>query len=249
MRPQATSPTAAPSGIAIVVGGTVGFGLGITQELTRRGFAAVTVGRTAAPAPNVSSHYPCDVGDAQAWEAAVQKIRDTTAPVDILIYTVGYARIFPFGRTPAGEWDRHFRLNLTYVAQSFPSLEPILSPDARIATIGSQWSHRHGWPDLIPYITAKHALAALTEEYAGLFPARRFKHYCVPTMATNGYDAVRASFAANGGTLHKSSDPHQPADAMLIGRCLVNHLLTFGEPRQVMFDLSPAGEVCPVATE
>ncbi len=233
---------------AIVVGGTSGFGAAITEELRQRRFAVITVGRSADSPRGVRLHFSCDVGDLQAWDMTVGKILEATisAKVDVLIYTVGYARVFPFGHTPSEEWHRHLRLNLTYVAESFPYLETVLSENASIATTGSQWSFRHGWPDLIPYITAKHALATLTEEYAATFPQRRFRHYCVPTMATPGYDAVRQSVIENKGTLHTLSDKSRPADIGLISRVFVTDLLDSTVTHPVTREISAAGNLKPV---
>ncbi len=236
------------AGTAIVIGGTVGFGSGITHELSRRGHAVLTVGRSTTPPPGALGHYPCDVSDTRAWQTTARQIVDATVPdsVQVLVYTVGYARVFPFGETPPDEWDRHFRLNLTYVAESFPHFEQILSSNARVATTGSQWSFRHGWPDLIPYITAKHALACLTDEYAATYPQRHFKHYCVPTMATPGYRAVRASASANKGRLHGFSNPRKPANPMHISRTFVDHLLGSTQFLPVMFEINCSGDVNPV---
>lgn len=229
---------------ALVIGGTRDFGLAVTDAVCRAGYSVFTVGRSSKPV-NASEHFICDVMDQSAWEKTVEAIKERLSgqKIDLIIYIVGYARVHPFHGTPLIEWHRHLWLNFTYVASSFPSFERLLSDTARIGTVGSQWSHQKGWPDLVPYISAKHTLASYTEEMALAFPNLIFRHFCVPTMKTAGYAKVLDSISENDASKCSKIFPSQLADPVEIGKSLVNSILYSNPSSRTLLRLGPDGKV------
>jgi NAD(P)-dependent dehydrogenase (short-subunit alcohol dehydrogenase family) len=237
---------ASDSPTAVVVGGSRGFGLGITRALQARGFEAITLGRSPSVS-GVKEHFQIDVSDREGWRKLVAQLGSRKdLAVSVLVYTVGYARVHAFDRTPCEEWDEHLWMNFSYIAESFPVFEKHLTATARVATTGSQWSHQNGWPELIPYIAAKHALATVTREYAMAFPKRLLRHYCVPTMATEGYQRVVESANRSGANLHLKSAPLAPAKPANVAEAFVADFLSATPSLSVICDIRPSGTVSSV---
>lgn len=183
-------PKVAP---ALVVGGTSGLGLAVTQRLLSTGYQVTTVGRSPAP-DGVARHYLCDLGDSVAWQNTLSQVVAEHSHFEVTAFIAGFARaILPAAATPVDR-QMHYRINVDYVADAYAAIAGLWKERASVFTIGTQWIYRSGCPWIIPYITAKHALWALTCEIAATSPKWRVRHYCVPTMATPAYTEVRRSF-------------------------------------------------------
>lgn len=184
---------------ALVIGGTHGFGADVARCLDSHGLNIITVGREE-PQFASSANYICDVGDLTAWSEVISLIEREHPRIDVLLFVVGHARAASAVERTASDWTLHMHRNLTYVAMAFPHFARLLkrSSFARVATIGSQWSYRSDCEDLLPYITAKQALRALTRELAVEHVGIHLNHYCPPTMDTPGYHAVAQSFREIG---------------------------------------------------
>lgn len=178
---------------ALVVGGTSGLGLPIVGALAGRGYRVVSVGRGPAPA-GATAHFVCDLSDSAAWRKTLDDIRSRHPRISVAGFIAGYARAVHPERASDDERRIHYRLNADYVADAYLSLLETLLPAAKVFTIGSQWTFRRGCRWLIPYITAKHALLAITHELSTLPQAPQVRHYCVPTMSTEAFLAVKDSF-------------------------------------------------------
>jgi short-subunit dehydrogenase len=203
---------------ALVIGGTKKFGLEVSHNLTLRGFEVITVGRTGNP------DFICDIGNLEQWQSTLNVIKSTHPIFDLIVFIVGYARgIFEKDLT-GNDWIEHLNRNVVYVALGIEALKEnvLKSIDAKIVTIGSQWSYKICSSELVPYLISKHALKVLTRDFASRNPSIKANHYCVPTMDTAGFKEVKKSFAH----LRKDFSPKRVAAPKAIAESLVNHVLT-----------------------
>ena len=229
---------------ALIVGGTRDFGLAVAQSAFRSGYSVFTVGRSEKP-DCATSNFTCDVMNERDWEETVNEVKERLAGrgIDLIIYVVGYARVYPSKEIPVIEWQRHLWMNFSYVAASFLKLQSLLKANARIATLGSQWSTQKGWLDLAPYISAKHTLATFTEELALGHPSLIFRHYCVPTMDTRGYAEVLNSIKSNHASISQKILPTRLSDPKLIGKALVENILTVKCSPEVLVEIGSGGAI------
>lgn len=219
-----TTPDDGP--FALIVGGTSGLGLPIVRSLLGFGYKVISVGR-GTPYAGVSRHFICDLRDTSAWKATLDQMSSSLPQIAVAGFVTGYARAIPPERVEQEDRNVHYRLNADYVADSHQALSLLLQPDAKIFTIGSQWTFKRGCPYLIPYMMAKQALCAITQELKTLPISPQVRHYCVPTMQTPAFSAVKDSFHrinfANAfsdlGFEENISDPTEVANA------LIHHLL------------------------
>jgi NAD(P)-dependent dehydrogenase (short-subunit alcohol dehydrogenase family) len=215
-------PTGGNYPFALIVGGTSGLGLAVTERLLSAGYQVTTVGRRSAP-QGVARHYVCDLGDCHAWRHTLRHIVENHSEFTVTAFIAGFARAVSPGDVTPAERQLHYRLNADYVADACAAISGLWKSGAAVFTVGSQWTYRSGCPWIIPYIMAKHALLAITCEMAAATKQRRVRHYCVPTMATPAYAEVRNSFATLGlgkefaqlGLESNLSNPEEVAKALL----------------------------------
>ena len=155
----------------------------------------ITVSRSASGYKN-STHYFCDIGVSDAWYETLQRIKSEHKCLDLLACVAGFARAKYSKNLTPDDWYQTFSQNVMYVATALQELTDLLHASNRpkVLTIGSQWSYKTGCDELVPYTVSKHALRALTEDFAKRKPQIKINHYCVPTMDTPGYRDVRKSF-------------------------------------------------------
>lgn len=204
---------------ALVIGGTKGFGKEVVQELAKRDYELVTVGRSETDLPG--QNFICDIGDLKEWEMILEKIKLRHPAFDLVIFIAGFARAKSFQNLSLEDWHEHLNKNLLYVALALQQLEKV----AKIVTIGSQWSYKVGSDELVPYTIAKHALNTLTKDFAVRNPAVMANHYCVPSMRTPQAEEVSASFEKMG-RVYAPTDVANPID---IAGKLVQHMLDYQE--------------------
>lgn len=199
----------------LVIGGTRGFGASVTRELWLAGNDVVTVGRS-------DGDFICDVSDVAAWSSTVEHIVREHGAFDLIVCVVGYARAKPSAMLTTADWISHASANIWYVETALTRI-----PHRRFVTTGSQWSHRIGNDELIPYIQSKHALRELTRDKGGV-------HYCVPTMDTPQLWQVWS------GT-HSAA---QLADTAVVAHAMVNHLVAHTLPAN--YNINNKGAVLPL---
>jgi NAD(P)-dependent dehydrogenase (short-subunit alcohol dehydrogenase family) len=204
---------------ALIIGGSQGFGAEISNELKVKGFEIVTVGRSGNP------DFICDVGNLELWRDTIQNIKSAHSNFDIMVFVVGFARGISAKELSIENWHEHLNKNLIYVALGTEALRDRLNPDAKIITIGSQWSYKVGSDELVPYTVSKHALDVFTKDFAARNPSTKANHYCVPTMHTAQEKEVEKSFEKIG----KVFAPKKIATSKNIAVSLVNHIVSNNE--------------------
>ena len=106
---------------ALVTGATAGIGNAFAKELAKRGYDLVIVARTTerldALATQLRSKHrievdvvTADLSTTEGVRAAVNKLTDTTLPVDLLINNAGASLAGWFGTTDIGDEDRQLDL-------------------------------------------------------------------------------------------------------------------------------------------
>lgn len=209
---------------ALIIGGTRGFGKEVATQFLVRGYDLITIGRSAS-GYKTYSHYTCDVGNVKDLRDILKKIASQNKSLDALACIAGFTRAKPSAELTTADWEETFAKNLLYVGVAFQELKDLLngSPNPRVLTIGSQWSYKTGCDELVPYIVAKHALLALTKDFADREPKIRANHYCVPTMDTPQYWEVRKSFQeiAKEKTITNFT-PRGLANSKIIAKSLVD---------------------------
>lgn len=106
---------------ALVTGATSGIGNAFVKELAKRGYDVVIVARTTerleALATQMRSKHrveidvvTADLSSTEGVRAAVNKLTDTTRPVDLLVNNAGASLAGWFGTTDIGDEDRQLDL-------------------------------------------------------------------------------------------------------------------------------------------
>lgn len=202
----------------LIIGGSRGFGSALADVFREQNWHTVTVGRTGGD-------YRCDVGDAERWGKVAADIVCDHDAFDLIVCVVGYARAKPSTELMDADWIAHASTNLWYVETALQVV-----PHHRFATTGSQWSHRRGDDDLIPYIQAKHALRDRTLQRGGV-------HYCVPPMNT----PQRRDVWPEG---KRPSVPE--ADVETIARAMARHAIVNTSSETFVIDIK--GLILPLKT-
>lgn len=180
---------------ALIIGGTRGFGKEVAIQFLDRGYDLITIGRSDS-GYKTHPHYVCDVGNIKELKDILRKIASQNNSLDALACIAGFTRAKSSAKLTTVDWEETLNKNLLYVGVAFQELKDLLnsSSNPRVLTIGSQWSYKTGCDELVPYTVAKHALLALTNDFANREKKIRANHYCVPTMDTPQYWEVRKSF-------------------------------------------------------
>lgn len=220
---------------ALIVGGTKGFGKAMVDEIAGAGFETHTVGRTA------ESSFVCDIADAEAWQTALETIKEEVPSINLLACVVGFSRAKKPENLTNEDWSLTYQTNLGYVLQAVDVLKPniIQNTDHRVITIGSRWSLRKDCPEMLPYIEAKHRLKEfVTNNGHGC----RMNNYCVPPMNTPGLKTVLKSFEEVKGAelpIPECGDVH------VIASRIVSHSLATDSSKGVYL-ITPKGEMTKI---
>jgi 3-oxoacyl-[acyl-carrier protein] reductase len=135
--------------IAIVTGGSRGIGAAIVQKLARDGCHVVAVARNIdklneivggiASAGGSAEALSCDVADAKALAAAIEKVSDTHGRIDVLVNNAGITKDGLFLRMDDEDFDSVISTNLksAFVATRAAARYIMRSKSGRIINIGS----------------------------------------------------------------------------------------------------------------
>ena len=197
---------------SLVVGGTEGFGKSVAMALIENGYEVTTTGRSGGD-------YKVDVGNVLEWEEILTRIKLEQGPFDMVIFVAGYARAINPQSQTVDTWSEHKQKNVGYVEQALRQL--VFVNNAKIVTLGSQWSYKTGSTQLKPYQDAKHALRELTEQYAAEHPNFSLVHICAPAMNTPQREKVWEFVTEKPEFKHG----FEVADAHVIAQALVKEVI------------------------
>lgn len=163
--------------VALVTGGGRGIGREIVLAFARQGLAVAVAGRdmgrvtaTADEARALGAGalaVELDVTDADMIRRAHARVTEALGPVEVLVNNAGVAESAPLGRTDAGSWERHLRVNATgpflCTREALPNM--LARGWGRVINVASL-AGLYGAPYVTAYTASKHALVGLTRALA-----------------------------------------------------------------------------------
>ena len=166
--------TGSHSSVAVITGGTAGLGRAITRELAARGYDVGVLARghdgldgavaDVEAAGRRGLGIPTDVSDADAVEAAADRIEAELGPIDIWINDAMAGVFGEFATTDPQDFARAFTVDFFgFVNGTRAALHRMQSRNrGAIVQVGSALAHR-GIPLQSAYCSAKHAINGFDE--------------------------------------------------------------------------------------
>ncbi|WP_165230501.1 SDR family NAD(P)-dependent oxidoreductase [Aquisphaera insulae] len=161
-------------GVALVTGGSRGFGLTIARELASRGARLAICARDVDELERARQDLagrgaevlavPCDLTEPDQIRRLVGEVRAHYGHIDILVNNAGIIQVRPFETTTTEDFDRamktHFWAPLHAILEVLPEMRSRKSGRiVNIASVGGAVSAPH----LVPYGSSKFALRGLSE--------------------------------------------------------------------------------------
>jgi 3-oxoacyl-[acyl-carrier protein] reductase len=158
--------------VAFVTGAGRGIGQAISATLRDLG-AQVAAADLKAPAHDGVLGVEADVADAEAVEAAFERVERELGPVELLVLNAGIFVIEPFEETTLDSWRRTLDVNLTgaflCALRALPGMRE--RGYGRVVAIGSSAGKTGGAKSVAAYAASKAGIMALAKsiasEYAG----------------------------------------------------------------------------------
>ncbi|WP_293936337.1 SDR family NAD(P)-dependent oxidoreductase [Iodobacter sp.] len=157
--------------VALITGGGTGIGAAVARQFCAEGGRVVLMGRRAAPLAEVAEPLGglVVVGDAanpSDVRAALHAAREAFGGVDILVANAGGHGVGALLDTDDASWSLSTRLNLDTAFVCARELMPeLINRKGNIVVLSSLAGHFAG-PDVVGYVTMKHALIGLTRSLA-----------------------------------------------------------------------------------
>lgn len=162
--------------VALVTGGTRGFGEAIAYALARDMDIAIT-GRDLVAGERVRERLaarsatavfiPADVTDADAMQSAVSGCVDVLGSLDVAVNNIGVAVPGSLLTQSEAEWELALATNLTGVWRSLRAELPVMLTQGygSVINVSSIWGLR-ARPGMSAYVATKHAVNGLTKAAA-----------------------------------------------------------------------------------
>lgn len=160
--------------VAFITGGGTGIGAAVAQQLAAEGARLVLMGRRAAPLEDVARALDPsqvllatgDAADAADVERAMEAARAHFGGIDLLVANAGGHGLGRATETSDADWALATRLNLdTAFVCARAALPQLVARGGNIVLLSSLAGHFAG-PDVVGYVTMKHALLGLTKSLA-----------------------------------------------------------------------------------
>ena len=173
-RPLYPEPTARRKGVAVVTGGSAGLGRAVVRELTGLGYDVAVMAResdglhAAAREVDLAGQrglaLPVDVADADAVEAAAERVEQELGPIDVWVNDAMTSVFARFLDVRPDEFERATQVTyLGFVNGTRAALRRMAPRNAgHIVQVGSSLAFR-GIPLQSAYCGAKHAMVGFTE--------------------------------------------------------------------------------------
>lgn len=162
---------------ALVTGASRGIGAGIALALADKGAdVAITYERSADRAAEVvraiekkgrrGLAIQADSADPAAVKRSVEEAVDGLGGLDVLVNSVGIARMGAFVELSLADIDALLNVNVRSAVLATQAAIPHLGQGGRIVTVGSNAAERAPFPGLAGYSLTKSALLGLTRHLA-----------------------------------------------------------------------------------
>jgi 3-oxoacyl-[acyl-carrier protein] reductase len=203
------------SRVAIVTGGASGIGRATAELLTAQGVAVAVL--------DLHGGIRVDVSDAASVDAAVEEVRRTLGPVDILVNAAGMAAGGPVGgETFVDTWHETLAVNLTGTMLMVRACLDDLVRDGtgRIVNIASTEGLTAG-RSMSPYTVSKHGVVGFTRSLAVDLGRSGVTANCVcPGATLTGMTAgipeeARATFARRNIPVGRYGRPEEVAHVIV----------------------------------
>ncbi|MCC7059345.1 MAG: SDR family oxidoreductase [Burkholderiaceae bacterium] len=223
--------------VAFITGGGTGIGAAVAREFAARGGKVALMGRRRAPLEEVAAPLgglvlEGDAADTQSVRAAVSEITRQLGGIDVLVANAGGHGVGSLLDTDDAAWSLSTRLNLdTAFVCARECMPGLLARQGNIVILSSLAGHFAG-PEVVGYVTMKHALIGLTRSLARDFGRRgvRANAVCPGWVTTEMADQQMAALVDKLGLpgvadayrlvtrdvpLGRPAEPGEVADAVL----------------------------------
>ena len=157
--------------VALITGGGTGIGAAVARQFSAAGGRVVLMGRRAAPLHEIAAPLgglvvAGDAADAADVRRALAAARDAWGSVDVLVANAGGHGIGSALDTDDAAWAQATRLNLDTAFVCVRELLPeLIARRGNVVVLSSLAGHFAG-PDVVGYVTMKHALIGLVRSVA-----------------------------------------------------------------------------------
>jgi NAD(P)-dependent dehydrogenase (short-subunit alcohol dehydrogenase family) len=157
--------------VALITGGGTGIGAAVARQFSAAGGKVVLMGRRAAPLHEIAAPLgglvvAGDAADAADVRRALAAARDAWGSVDVLVANAGGHGIGSALDTDDAAWAQATRLNLDTAFVCVRELLPeLIARRGNVVVLSSLAGHFAG-PDVVGYVTMKHALIGLVRSVA-----------------------------------------------------------------------------------
>jgi NAD(P)-dependent dehydrogenase (short-subunit alcohol dehydrogenase family) len=192
--------------VAVVTGGSAGLGRAIVRELARRSWDVAVLARggdgveaAAAEAREAGVQaigVTVDMSDADAVEAAADRVESELGPIDLWVNDAMVSVFGPFDEIEPADFERVIRVVFLGFANGTRSALKRMVPrdHGQVIQVGSALAHR-GIPLQSAYCAAKHAIKSLSEsvlvELQHRGSAVRISQVDMPAMNTVQFSWVK----------------------------------------------------------
>lgn len=202
--------------VAIVTGGSKGYGYGIAQALAKRGASVWITGRNAdalkkaAKAMNVHA-IRADATKPRDWDRVFKQVLADAGRLDILVNNAGAGvKIAPLAEQSDEEIESSLMLNLGSMLMGCRRAAPVMTKQRSGVIVNiSSGCARHAWPGWSTYSAAK---AGMVQAAKCLYAELRPRGVRVTTVIP--YWGATDFVAASNITGHPAGDPKIAAQSM-----------------------------------
>lgn len=159
--------------VALISGGGTGLGAAIARRIVADGGKVVLLGRrrekldeVARPLGGSATVVTGDAGDKQCIQSAVAHASQTFGQLDVLVANAGGHGLGPALDTDDASWAEALHANLTTAFVSVRECLPALMASRGNIVIISSIAGLFAGPEVVGYVTSKHALIGLTRSIA-----------------------------------------------------------------------------------
>jgi len=157
--------------VAFITGGGTGIGAAVAREFVARGGKVALMGRRRGPLEEVAAPLgglvvAGDAADTQSVRAAVAEVTGRLGGIDVLVANAGGHGVGSLLDTDDASWSLSTRLNLdTAFVCARECMPGLIARGGNVVILSSLAGHFAG-PDVVGYVTMKHALVGLTRSLA-----------------------------------------------------------------------------------